>query len=141
MLDKKIFETSLSIKKVIFIFIARHPFHSKGTCSPKMHFRILLEKLIHIFLKKLLNNKIFVTYFVIKKSYVNFWGKTLPFHQKWSNVSPKQFFTIFSENTFFEKTVECKNIRCLIWDNKKGYIHFWCKMTRCRSHSHPVATL
>ncbi len=53
-----------------------------------------------------------------------------------SNAPPKQFFTVFPENTaFFEKLVEY-----LICD-KKGYIHFWCKMTPDKSHSVAVATL
>ncbi len=39
------------------------------------------------------------------------------------------FFAVFSENTaFFEKIVDCKNIQHQISD-KKGYIHFWCKVT------------
>ncbi len=42
---------------------------------------------------------------------------------------------VFSENTaFFEKIVELKKIQHLI-SYKKGYIHFWSKMTPCRSHN------
>ncbi len=54
--------------------------------------------------------------------------------KKWSNVPPKQFFTIFFENTFFEKIVKYKDIQHLICD-KKSYIRFWCKMTPYRSYS------
>ncbi len=75
-----------------------------------------------------------------KKSYVNFWRKTLPFPKKSSNVFPKQFFTVFSDTAFFEKTVEYTNIQHLIFDIK-GYIRFWCKMTHYRLHSDPVAVL
>ncbi len=53
-------------------------------------------------------------------------------------MPPKQFFSVFSENTtFFEKIVESKlsSIKFLI---KKGYIYFWCKMTPDRSHSDAV---
>ncbi len=48
-------------------------------------------------------------------------------------TSPKQFSTVFSENTFIRKHCRIKNIQHLICD-KKDYIHFWCKMTR-RLHS------
>ncbi len=52
--------------------------------------------------------------------------------------APKPFFSVFSENTaFFEKIVEYKNIQHQISD-RKGYIHFWWKMTPDRSHSDTV---
>ncbi len=58
-----------------------------------------------------------------------------------SNTPPKQFFAVFSVNTaFFEKIVEYKNI-CRQISDKKGYIHFWCKMSPDRSHSDPAAAL
>ncbi len=107
LLDEKLFETSFSIKKVILIFVARYPpFSSKETWAPETVFCHFLKKYSFFFLK-VLNNKIFNTLFVIKKSYGNFWNKTPPFPKKSSNVLPKQFFTIFSENiAFFEKTVK-----------------------------------
>ncbi len=51
-------------------------------------------------------------------------------------------FSRFSQKILFfsEKIVELKNIQHLISD-RKGYIHFWCKMTPYRSHSDPVAVL
>ncbi len=42
-----------------------------------------------------------------KKDYVNVFGDMPSFPKKWSNVLPKEFFMVFSENTaFFEKNVE-----------------------------------
>ncbi len=66
-------------------------------------------------------------------------GKTPPFPKKLSNASPKQFFMgVLRKYCFFsKKIVEQKNIRRLISD-KKGYIHFWYKMT-LKSHSDPAA--
>ncbi len=43
-LDEKIFKISFPIKKVIFIFIARCPFPSKGTWPPKIVFHFFLGK-------------------------------------------------------------------------------------------------
>ncbi len=39
--------------------------------------------------------------------------------------------------SFFRKNCRIKNIQSQIF-NKKGYIHFWCKMTPDRSHSDTV---
>ncbi len=74
--------------------------------GPQKQFFALFSENSSFFLK-LLNNKIFNTSFVIKKSNFNFWPKTPSFPEKLSNASPKQFFMVFSENTtFFEKIVE-----------------------------------
>ncbi len=125
--NDKIFETSFSIKKFIFILVARGFLSFKRYLGPR----------ITNFWKKLVNNKIFDTSFVIK-SYVNFRCKTPSFPKKLSNEPPKHFFTVFSENTaFFEKIVKQKNILHRI-SNKKRYIHFWCKMTPNRSHCDTV---
>ncbi len=92
-------------------------------------------------MKKPLSNKIFRTSFVIKKSYLNFSGKTLPFSKRPSKMPRKQLFAIFSENTaFFKKTVERKNIQHLI-SGKRGHIYFWCKTTPYRLQSDRAALL
>ncbi len=83
---------------VIFIFVARRPLPSKETWAPETVFR-RFSKNTAFFEKKLLKINIFNSLFVIKKSYVNFWRKTLPFSKKLSNAPPKNFFTFFSENT------------------------------------------
>ncbi len=105
--DDKIFKTLFPIKKrVIFVLVARRPLPFKRNLGSKNSFLAFSHK-IELFLKKLLNKKIFRTSFVIKKSYVGCRGKTPPFSKKLSNVPPKQFFKIFSENTvFFRKIVE-----------------------------------
>ncbi len=58
-----------------------------------------------------------------KRSYINFWGKMTPFPKKWSNVPPKQFFTIFSENTilFFKF---CRIKKYSTYQNISLLIHF-----------------
>ncbi len=130
LLNEKLIKTKFPIKKVIFIFVARRFLPSKKDLGPRNNFLPFSQKITFFFFwKKLLNNKIFNTSFVIKNRYVHFWGKAPPFPKKLSNVSPKQFFTVFSENTaFFGKNCQIKNIQHLI-SNKKGYIHFSCKMT------------
>ncbi len=104
----KKFKISFPIKKAMFIFVAKRLFLYKRDLAPKQFFVIFSEN-YNFFWKKLLNNKIFNTSFVIKNSYANFWGKTPPFSKKLSNVSPKKFFTVVSGNTaFFEKLLNKK---------------------------------
>ncbi len=76
LLDEKIFKASFPIKKIAFIFVAKHPLPFKRDLAPRNDFSPFSRKMQVFFLKKLLNNKIFSTWFVIKKCYVNFWGKT-----------------------------------------------------------------
>ncbi len=66
------------------------PFLQKRLAPQKRFFAAFSENTVS--LKKLLNNKIFSTLFVIK-SYVNFWTKRPPFPKKLSNMPPKQFYT------------------------------------------------
>ncbi len=66
LLYEKIFKTSFPIKKVIFIFVTRCLLSFKRDLALVMFFWRFLRKL-YIFCKKLLNNKIFNTSFVIKK--------------------------------------------------------------------------
>ncbi len=59
-----------------------------------------------------------------KKGCINFLPQKLPFHKKWSNGAPEQFFAVSSENTASsKKIISYKNIWHLIFD-RKGYIHF-----------------
>ncbi len=110
LLNEKIFKTSFSIRKVIPIYFRRHtPRSLQKRLAPQKRFLPLFQKIL-LFLKKLLNNKIF-------SSYVNFWRKTLPFPKKLSNVFPKQFFTVFLENTLFFR----KNC----WVKKYSASNFW----------------
>ncbi len=51
LLNEKIFKTSFSLKKVIFIFIARHPLPLKETRPPGNSFLPFSQK-IQLFLKK-----------------------------------------------------------------------------------------
>ncbi len=140
LLNGKIFKTSFPIKKVIFIFAAWRPVPFKKELGPRNGFLPFFQKIQLFFLKNRLNNKIFITSFVSKKSYVNFWCKAPSFLKKLSNVLPKQFFTVFSVNTFFffQKNCWTKNIQHLIF-GRNGYIPFWCKMTPYRSLRGPVA--
>ncbi len=87
---EKIFKTLFPIKKVIFIFVARCPLPFKRDLGPRNGFLPFFQK-IQLFLKKLLNNKIFSTSSVIKKSYVNFWRMTPPSPKKSGNVPQNSF--------------------------------------------------
>ncbi len=103
LLDEKYSKPHSPLKKVILIFITKRTLRFKRDLGPRNGFLPFSQ--IQLFLKKLLNNKIFSTSFVIKKSHVNFGYKTPPFLKQLSNVP--QFFTVFSENTaFFVKIVE-----------------------------------
>ncbi len=66
-----IFKPSFHIIKVIFTFVARRPFPFKRDLSPRNGFLPFSRK-IQLFLKKLLNNKIFSTEFVIEKDMLIF---------------------------------------------------------------------
>ncbi len=102
LLNEKIFETSFPTKKVTFIFIVRHPFPSRGTWPLETVFCIFLRKL-RLFLKKLLNDKVFDSSFAIKKSYVNFWCETSPFPKKLSIAPVKQFIAVSLKIILFLK--------------------------------------
>ncbi len=78
--------------------------------SLKWVFRSFLQN-YYYFSKNLFRNKTSVTSFVIKKGYINFSPKKLPFHKKWQNVPPEQFFIVSSENTAFSaKIIKHENI-------------------------------
>ncbi len=99
LLDENIFRTSFPIKKVIFIFVAERPLRFKRDLGSGNSFLSFSQK-IQLFLKKLLNNKIFSTSFVIKKGHINFGDKTLPFPKQSSNVS-QNCFSLFSRKILF----------------------------------------
>ncbi len=92
---RKNIQSLIPIKKVIFIFVAGCllPF-KKDSCPRNCGFAVFSENTA--FLKKLLNNEVFSTSFMIKKSYVNFWRKTPPFPKKLSKV-PINSFSLFSQ--------------------------------------------
>ncbi len=66
LLSDKIFETSFLIKRFIFILVARRLLSFKRDLGPRNGFLAFSQKITH-FWKKLVNNKIFNTSFVIKK--------------------------------------------------------------------------
>ncbi len=91
LLHEKMFQTSFLIKKGYIHFRCRTPPSLQKRLGPqKLLFCRFLRK-YSFFLKILLNNKVFSTSFVIKKSYVNFWHKMPLFPKKMSKVPPKQF--------------------------------------------------
>ncbi len=92
--DEKLFKTAFPIKRIIFIFVARHLLLFKRDLDPRNGFLLLSQK-IQLFLKKSLSNKIFRTSFVIKESYLNFWGKTPPFSKN-HQMSLENCFLRFS---------------------------------------------
>ncbi len=92
LLDEKIFKTSFPIKKVVFIFVAKRPLCFKRDLDSRNGFLAFSQK-IQLFLKKLLNNKIFSTSFVIKKSQVYFWGRLLSLNNR--QMYPKTVFQYF----------------------------------------------
>ncbi len=49
--------------------------------------------------------------------------------------SQKQFLAVFSENTVFFFSKKLSNKKNSASSDRKGYIHFWCKITLYRSHS------
>ncbi len=108
------FKTSCSIRKVILIFVARHDFPSKATWVPEMVFRDFLRKysLFSLFFppRKLLNNKIFSTSFVINKVTLIF--GTRRFHSlKKCQICSQNSFSQFSQKIlFFSKKLLNKKI-------------------------------
>ncbi len=83
------------------------------------------------------NNKIFRTSFVIKKVLLIFVARCL-LSLKNRQMCPKNSFALFSRKILlFSKRLLNKKIPHLVSD-KKGCIHFWCKMTPYRSHSDPA---
>ncbi len=101
-------------KKGLFIFVARRSLPFKRDLGSGNGFLLFSQK-IQIFLEKLLNNKIFRTWFVIRNVILIF-GKTPLFAKKSSNVPPKKFFTVFSENTvFFKKMLNKKYSATNFW--------------------------
>ncbi len=103
LLDEKMFKTSFPLKKGYIHFHRQTgSFPSKETCAPEMVFCRFLRKLL-LFFKKLLNNKLFNTSFMIKKVMLIFGARRLLSLEN-CQMHPK---TIFSENTaFFEIIVE-----------------------------------
>ncbi len=87
----------------MLIFGARRSLSLKNYQRCLLNSSSLFSQKIQHFLKKLLNNKVFSTSFVIKKSYVNFWRKPFLFPKKLSKEPPKQFLAAFSENDQFSK--------------------------------------
>ncbi len=72
---------------------------------PQKFFSHFLQK-CWLFLKKLLNEKIFKTSCPVKKIYIRFPHQTPPSLQKRLGLQ-KRVFAVFSENTvFFEKTAK-----------------------------------
>ncbi len=133
LLDEKIFKTSFPIKKIIFIFVARHLFPSKETWPPRNGFLPFSQK-IQLFLKNPLSNKIFRTLFVIKKVILIFATRLLS--PKSRQMCTENSFSRFSRKVlFFSKILLNKKIFSISFLIKKGYIYFWCKMTLYRSHS------
>ncbi len=89
----KIFNTSFPIKKGCVHFRRRSSSSFQKRWALETVVLSFTQK-IQPFLKKLLNNKVFSTSFVIKKSYVNFWCKMPHFPKKLTKVPPKQFCTV-----------------------------------------------
>ncbi len=132
-LNDKIFETSFPIKKVIFILVARCLLSFKSDFGPRNGFLSFSQKITH-FWKKLVNNKIFNTSFVIKTVMLIF-SVRCPLFLKNCQMGPQNSF--LQIQLFSKKLLNKKNIQYQISD-KKGYIHFWRKMTPDRSHSDTV---
>ncbi len=76
LLNNKIFKTLFPIKKVIFIFVTRRHVPFRGDWGLRNNFLPFFQK-IQLILKKLLNNKILSTSFVIKKVMLIFGGRCL----------------------------------------------------------------
>ncbi len=67
---------------------------------------LLVSRKTLLFSKKLFNDEIFGTEFVIRRLGLDFCPKTSSFLRRWSNAPSKQFFAVFSKNTaFFEKLI------------------------------------
>ncbi len=66
LLNEKIFKISFVIKKVVFIFVVKHPLPFKRNLGPRNGFLRFSQK-IQLFLKKLLNNEILSISVAIKK--------------------------------------------------------------------------
>ncbi len=82
----------------------------KRDWSPRNGFLPFSQK-VTPFLKKLLNNKIFNTSFVIKKSYIKFLRKTPPFPEKFSQMRPQNSFSQFSQKIrLFSKKLSNKKM-------------------------------
>ncbi len=110
LLDEKIFKTSFSIKKVIFIFVARCPLPFKRDLDLINGFLSFSPK-IQIFLKKPLCNKIFRTTFVIKKVILIFGAGRLLSLKEIVKCTPKTVFLRFSRKVMlFSKKLLNKKI-------------------------------
>ncbi len=89
-------------KKFIFIFVARCAFLQK-VWSPGNGFLQFSQK-IQLFLKELLNNKIFSTYLICdKRDCVNFWGKTPSFPVNGQMCPITVFYSFHVKYCFFRK--------------------------------------
>ncbi len=107
---EKIFKTSFVIKKVIFIFVARHLLPFKRDLALRNSFWPFSQIITAIFFFKLLNNKIFTTSFVIKKVTVIF---NTRHHLSLKNcqMRPQNSFSWFSQKIlFFSKKLLNKKI-------------------------------
>ncbi len=87
-------------KKVILIFVARRsPYPQNGHVLPQIGFCSFLQK--YCFFQK----NCFVIIIRDEKGYINFLSKKPSFSEKWSNVPPKLFFAVSSENTVFSEKI------------------------------------
>ncbi len=108
LLNEKYSKPNSPIKKVIFIFARKTPHSLKKRIGPqKRFFDVFSENTA--FLKKLLNNKIFSTLFVIK-SYVNFGSKTPPFPKELSMCPQNSFSQLSRKILLFSKKLSNKKI-------------------------------
>ncbi len=110
---------------VIFIYSVRWPLFLKNGHLPQ-NFSPFSPKML-LFLRKLLNEKIFKTSFPIKKGYIHFPCQVHPSLQK--RLGPqKWFFAVFSENTAFlwKKLLNNKIFNPYLW-LKKSHVNFWRK--------------
>ncbi len=135
---KKYSKPYFPVKKVIFIFLARRPLPFKRDLGPWNGFSLFSQK-IQLFLKKLLNNKIFNTSFVIKVMLI--FGPRRLFSLKNCQMRRQNSFSRCSQkNPLFSKKLN-KKIFSIYFLIKKGYIHFWHKMTPDRLHGDPATLL
>ncbi len=109
LLNEKIFKTSFPIKKIIFIFIAGRVLPFKRDLGPKSSFLPFSQK-ITAFLKKLLNDKIFNSSFVIEKVMSIFDARRL-LSLKNCQMRPQNSFSRFSLKILrFSKKLSNKKI-------------------------------
>ncbi len=118
LLNKKIFNTSFPIKKIIFIFVATRLFPLKRYLGPRNSFMPFFQK-IPLLLKTLLNNKIFSTSFVIKKVMLIFGAGRLLSLKDCQMCSQNSFPRFSQKIRFFSKKL--LNEKLFIISDRKGY--------------------